>query len=431
MKAGIAILALCASLLAACARLQPSLLQATPAPTFTPQPVLTLDSPLPAPAIVTPTSTGKTVLRVWLPPRFDPNSGNQAGELLKGRLEEFKQLHPEVQLEVRMKALSGAGGLLDSLITTSLAAPQAMPDVVALSRESLETAALKGVLHTYSDYSELKDGPDWFDYARQLGQVHDSVYGLPFAGDFGLVVYRAETITAPPADWPALLSNQVPFIFAASDANALFTLTQYLALGGAIQDSQGQPYLDPVLLEKVLNFYAEAHASGVMPEWLTQIEDHREAWDSFIAGNANQVFGWSSSYLSTDVDELAVVPPPTPDASMLSLAGGWVWALSSPDENRLHLGMELAAFLVESQFMAEWTLAAGYLPPRPNALQAWTISPNQQILSAISRSARLQPSADLMIALGKPLMQATDAILSGESDPASLAAAAASSVNTP
>jgi maltose-binding protein MalE len=163
-----------------------------------------------------------------------------------------------IEVEVRVKALSGTGGLLDSLVTTSAAAPQAMPDVVALSRVDLEAAALKGLLHTYSGPTDIQDGPDWYDYARQLAQIQNSVYGLPFAGDVGLLVYRPESIPVPPTDWSALLQNQAPFIFAAGDSDSIFTLTLYQARTGAIQDSQGQPYLEAAQLEEVLNFYAEA-----------------------------------------------------------------------------------------------------------------------------------------------------------------------------
>jgi hypothetical protein len=108
-----------------------------------------------------------------LPPSFDPDSGDYGS--CQKRLDEFTQQHPGIELEVRVKALSGTGGLLDSLVTTSAAAPQAMPDLVALSREDLESAALKGLLHTYTGPTDIQDGPDWYDYARQLAQIQNSV----------------------------------------------------------------------------------------------------------------------------------------------------------------------------------------------------------------------------------------------------------------
>ena len=312
MKLFLTVLALCALLLAACDQVQP-LLGGTALPsTSLPQPTVTRAAPAQPPEILTPTEPGPTTLRLWVPPRFDPDSGDLAGELFRKRLNEFTQQHPGIELEVRVKALSGTGGLLNSLVTTSAAAPQAIPDVVALSREDLEAAAVKGLLHTYSGSTDIQDGPDWYDYARQLAQIQSSVYGLPFAGEVGLLAYRPESIPIPPADWSALLQNLTPMIFAAGDPDSIFTLTLYQARGGAIQDSQGQPYLEAAQLEEVLNFYAEARNLGVMPEWLVEIEDDQEAWDSFVGGAANQVFSWSSNYLSHGSTDLAITPTPTP-----------------------------------------------------------------------------------------------------------------------
>lgn len=430
MKLFLTILALCALLLAACDQVQPLLGGTALPPTSLPQPAVTRTAPAQPPEILSPTEPGPTTLTLWVPPRFDPDSGDLAGELFRERLNEFTQQHPGIKLEVRVKALSGTGGLLDSLVTTSAAAPGAIPDVVALSREDLEAAALKGLLHTYTGSTDIQDGPDWYDYARQLAQIQSSVYGLPFAGEVGLLVYRPESIPVPPSDWSALLQNLTPMIFAAGDPDSIFTLTLYQARGGAIQDSQGQPYLEAAQLEEVLNFYAEARDLGVMPDWLVEIEDDQEAWDSFIGGAANQVFSWSSNYLSHGSTDLAITPTPTP-ASSFALARGWVWALSSTDDDRLQLSKQLAAFLSESPFLADWTQATGYLPPRPSALEAWNANPYLPILAGISTSARLQPSEDLLITLGATLRQATLSILAGESEAANAARTAADSLLKP
>ena len=69
----------------------------------------------------------------WLPPAFDPENGSPEGELLRQQLQAFSAANPDVTVNVRVKALSGSGGLLDSLTAASLAAPAALqgsqPDV--------------------------------------------------------------------------------------------------------------------------------------------------------------------------------------------------------------------------------------------------------------------------------------------------------------
>ncbi|MFZ0531819.1 MAG: hypothetical protein WAM09_01465, partial [Anaerolineales bacterium] len=59
--------------------------------------------------------SGGLIVRIWLPPGFDLEGNGTASGLLKARLEEFASENPEVRLEVRVKALDGTGGLLESL----------------------------------------------------------------------------------------------------------------------------------------------------------------------------------------------------------------------------------------------------------------------------------------------------------------------------
>ena len=93
------------------------------------------------PPAISPTPESPLKLRLWLPPQFDPASDSPAGRLLQARLEQFQRSNPRVLIETRVKAVNGPGGLLDSLTTARAAAPEALPDLVALPRDLMETAA--------------------------------------------------------------------------------------------------------------------------------------------------------------------------------------------------------------------------------------------------------------------------------------------------
>jgi hypothetical protein len=73
--------------------------------------------------------SGGLLVRIWLPPEFDPNGNGAASGLLKARLEQYATENPEVRLEVRVKALDGTGGMLESLVAANAAAPLALPDL--------------------------------------------------------------------------------------------------------------------------------------------------------------------------------------------------------------------------------------------------------------------------------------------------------------
>jgi ABC-type glycerol-3-phosphate transport system substrate-binding protein len=346
-------------------------------------------------------------------------------------LDEFMRLNPGVRVDVRVKTASGPGGLLDMLTTSSAAAPLAQPDLVALPREALETAALKGLLHPYDNLTKAMDGSDWFGYAGELARLQDSIYGLPFAGDALLLAYRPDIVELPPSDWAATLNTTTPLVFPAADPLASFTMAQYQANGGEIRDEQGRPFLDVDTLTQVLAFYAQAEQGGVLPYWLTQYQSDEETWEAFQEDRAGQVITWSARYLENLSPDTGAAQIPTPDGEAFTLATGWVWALATPRAERQELSVALAEFLIDGEFLARWTEAAGYLPPRPSALRGWSNETARESIQPIALSARLLPPADVLTSLGGPLGQAAVQVLKEQIDPLTAAQAAAGSLTGP
>src|SRR5262245_4420258 len=131
-------------------------------PTLTPSSPSTTTPETSNPATSTPSfSVEPRILRVWLPPHFDPNADSNAAQLLRQRLAEFQASQRGLRIEVRIKAVEGKAGLLNSLSITSLAAPAALPDLIALSRVDLESAASTGLLRPMDGLSTLLDDPNW------------------------------------------------------------------------------------------------------------------------------------------------------------------------------------------------------------------------------------------------------------------------------
>jgi ABC-type glycerol-3-phosphate transport system substrate-binding protein len=95
------------------------------------------------------------------------------------------------------------------------------------------------------------------------------------------------------------------------------------------------------------------------------------------------------------------------------------------------LSVSLAEFLVDKDFLAAYTDAAGYLPPRVDALQGWQDAGLRQMVEQISYSAQLMPPADLISSVGPTLEQAVVDVLKAQSDPQSAAQAAIDQINQP
>lgn len=391
--------------------------QPTPTQAASPEPAAS-----PSPATLT--------LRLWLPPEFDPASGTPAGQLLQDRLDEFQNRRPNIKIETRIKAVDGAGGMINTLSTASAAAPLAVPDLVALPRRSIETAVQKGLLYAFDDIGPLAQA-DWFEYALESDVLSQNQYSLPFAGDTLALLYRPEIVEVPPDTWDALRQIQYPLLFPAASPQAAFTLTQYLAAGGETEDSDGRPILDEENLTAVYIFYQQASAGEQMPFWLTQYESDNQVWEAYQDERGPMASIWLSSYLRELPEDSQVSQLPTPDGTPYTLSAGWVWAIPNPDPLRRQIGTELAVFLSEADFLADWTLAAGYLPTREEVLNGWNNVPLQALARQFIDSAHPSPSPDILNVIGPALQETTIDVLKQQDTPAAAAQRAADRVNSP
>jgi ABC-type glycerol-3-phosphate transport system substrate-binding protein len=398
-------------LLAGCAGLpgQESDSAPEPSPTPTNSVLPTLENTQSAP--------GVTTLRLWVPPEFDPASETPAGDLLQERIDQYTAQRSDIRIETRVKASSGSGGLLDSLSSANAAAPLVIPDLVLLPRSSLEIAALKGLLFPYDGLTESLDDGDWFPFALELGQIQTSTFGLPFAGNALVSLYRPSEIESPATDWASALEAGQPIAFPAAEEAAHFPLAEYLSTGAPVQDADGRPFLDSAALIDVLSFFQEAESAGVMPFWLTQFTDDEQSWEAYTENQVNTTVTWINRYLSTLSGDTAAAPIITQDGTPFTLATGWVWALSNPQTERHALSVDLAEYLTAGEFLSTWSETAGYLPTRAAALEGWSNIALRNLVSRVVESSHLIPPNEVMAAVSPALSQATVDILKRQSTP--------------
>lgn len=357
--------------------------------------------------------TSPITLKIWLPPEFDPTNETPEGNLLQAKLDEFAERHPGVRVEVRVKALNGQAGLLESLIAADAAAPLALPDLIALPSGEMQMAAGRNLIHPMDDLL-AEDTENWYDFAKDLGTYQEETYGLGFAGDALIMVYRPAIIEDPPSSWEEIIQTGNVLSFPAADPQALFTLAMYQSLGGEILSETGELQFDPVLLERVFDYYQRAKKANVMPFWLTQFDSDELSWQAFVGRRTHLTITWATRFFDQNTDNIQAAPIPTFDGTTQTLATGWVWALTGNDPTRYKIAVELAEFLTEGEFLGAWTSASGYLPTRPSALSVWAADQKQALASQILSSARAKPDESIFIELGDLLTQAVIGVLKDE-----------------
>jgi multiple sugar transport system substrate-binding protein len=402
----------CISLLflAGCSSLAPLLARLTPSPVpVVPLPEATQTQPTSTPeAEATETARPATeprLLRVWLPPQFDPNTGTIPANLLKQRLVDFEEEHPGLEIEVRIKAEEGEANILNALSVTSMAAPTALPDLVALSRPALETAALKGLLHPIDGLSTTLQDPDWYGYARQLAQIENIDYGLPFAGNVFGLFYRAEL--GEFTNWDEILASEALVSFPAGDPQGLVGLSLYISGGGEIVNPQGLPTLDPDVLTRLLTLIQDGLGASMLSPSIAIVGTDAQALQLYRDRNASMVITWASNY--RPVSDEQIMPLLGLDETPSSLATGWMWSLAGTNTENQTLAVELAEYLIEDEFLREWTRESGYLPTRPSS-----VDEEDPTLAALIESAKPLPSNEVLSVLGQLMQDALIRVLNGE-----------------
>jgi ABC-type glycerol-3-phosphate transport system substrate-binding protein len=382
---------------------------------YTPTPVPTkVVTPTPHPAQTSeaspgqPDSTGAAprILRVWLPLQFDPETNNAASALLKQRLNSFEVQHPGLEIDVRIKSEDGDANLLNSLAITSMAAPNALPDLIALPRPMLETAVQKKLVRSLDDFSTQLQNSNWYSYAQELAKINGTPYGLPFAGDALVIIYRPELVWIK--TWDDILLSEGHLMFPGADLQAQVGLSLYMSAGGQLLDAQGHPAFDQEILTQVLEIFAKGRAATLFPDAVTNISTDSQVLQEYRARRANMAITHYSQYHPSQ-DGL-VQPLMGLKQDHYAFSTGWVWALAGQSAENQQLSTQLITFLTADDFLAQWTKETSYLPTRRSTAEQGSDSP----IPAIIEAAQPSPSTDTLSILGPAMEEAITRVLKGE-----------------
>jgi len=377
-------------------------------------------------ATVTATpSAGVSTLTLWLPPTFRSDSNSPGGNVLDRRIEAFEELHPGVNVGVRIKAATGTGGLRDSLAAAAAAAPGALPDLLALDQSNLRAAAIKGLIHPLESFLPSDIWDAYFPYAKSMVVIDDVHFGLPFSGD---AIILANTLVPfiEPQRWEETYAWASPVFLPLGDSRSLFLFFGYYAAGGTPMLSIVDAKIEPEPLEEELAWLTAMQESGVLSPRSLQIESFES---SFLA---IENFGECSATLYSIVSKAGdyfLSYLPTPEGERFSLATGWAWAVATSDPVRQVKAAELLVWLSDPQFLAEWSLAQGVLPPTRAALDFWPQGLQKNLVAGVSERALTFPDDEISAFAGPIFSKAARRVLLDGVLPADSALEAAKAIH--
>lgn len=376
-----------------------------------------------------PTSAAPGVLRLWLPPEFTPDASTPGGQALTAQLQAFERAHPGLLIELRTKAESGPGGLLNALVTAANVAPSVLPDVVALRRDDLALAAEAGLIAPLELFVPAEMLADFYPYAQSLGRVNGVWVGLPFAGDARVLVYSTNFYPEPPVVWSEV--DVGVYMVPGGEPTALALLSGYLARGGTLLDDAGAIHLDTGVLAAVLEEYQTLKSDGRLPVNTLDYVDAAGTWLAFRQRQAALVATSARQFLAEQAEMTAVAMTllPTAGQPSLALADGWSWALVSAAPEPHPLAAELVTYLLAPEQHAQWTEASAVLPTRAATLAGWQTAGLGAQVSAVLAKAQLQPAGPVLAVVGPALRQALADVVSGRATPFAAATVAAGAVS--
>ncbi len=374
------------------------------------------------------TPTPSQELVIWTLPRFAADPGDEVGRVFWQRLRAFEDAHPGVRIIQRVKAERGQAGLLNTLEAAQDAASAALPDLALMSPADLPTAAIDGLILPLDQALETSITEGWYDFGLEATVIEGKHYGLPIASDTTLLAYRSDLYSAPPLTWQGLLNSSQAFLFPGGDERAGFTMAQYLALDGELQDSEGRTALQSPALGEVFAFYRSLSSAGILPPSVLQQSSANASWDIYRTGGAGSTVAPLSGYIhERNPETTAGAPLPSRNAG-IALSQTWSLVLAADRPERRALVGELVQWITNPSFLGEWTYALGMVPPNSASLAAWPENQDLVVVSQLVTVMRAAPSEPIIDVAGPPLQSATRDLLLESISPEAAAARAVNAV---
>lgn len=372
------------------------------------------------------------ILTIWVPIFLSPYEDTPEGMLLSERFTAFEELNPDIKLQIRIKDEDGPAGLLETLSSASIAAPSALPDIVALDPVSLNSAALKGLVIPLEDVYETPSVPTWYQHAIDSVYFGDSYFGIPFVSNTDVFVYRQDAFENPPLGWTDLLTGTETFLFPGGDQEASFTLAQYISLNGTAQDEEGRPALKTSILRDVLEFYSTSERNGLLPLSSLQYLTSDQTWAVLEQiGVSSAVVPLRTFLQQTSSVIHSAQPFPTSDGDGIVLTRTYSWSIVATEDDRQARAVELINWLMIPDFLGPWANSLGMLPATSGALSHWPSDESTATVNQLVRVAVPFPNAETVAILGPALQNSIEEVLFNRSTPNAAALMAVEQVRNP
>ncbi len=329
----------------------------------------------PASPTPTPQTPDKAPIIMWWPDVLYPDANSDALALLENQLELFQRTYSSYTVELRRKRTHGLGGILSTLRTAAPVAPGALPHLTLMRRTDMITAAKEGLIVPIGAWipTDLA-GANLFPGVRALGEFNGELYGVPYALTFYHAIYRPTVFDAPPLTFEDVLAAETPYALSGGAAPVNWTLLlQYIAAGGQLVNTSGGAALNTEALLNVLTYYDQGADTGIFNLDLLEYQVTADYWSAFVTGEANIASVDSRTYLMMkhDVQNVGLVPVPSPTGQPLTMLDGWMWVITTQNPDHQQRALAFLSWMMRVSQHAAFSEALGVVPSQIRALRLW------------------------------------------------------------
>jgi ABC-type glycerol-3-phosphate transport system substrate-binding protein len=358
-------------------------------------------------------------LTLWVPDFLNPYSEETGATLLTEQLADFRQIHPDVQVQIIVKKAHGQGGLYNLLSTAVDAAPDVMPDAILLDPNDLDRAVKNQLVQPFD--AALVPTTDFYAFSLTPWPDPDQSYGIPLTVQVDQTAYRQGIARTPPLTWTDVLTYGYSMLFPAAPLDGIASdalLSAYLSTGGATTDGDGQPTLDRAALERLYGFFAEMTERNLLNvDRVTTLPDTEACWAQYQQGVGRLTPVSAGVYWADPPSGSLPGWVPTPDGQPVTVAHVWSIALVTEDAFRQKAALDLMQWLTAPEQAAELTRAVRRLPPRRRAVELWGLLPEEvRFLDTLLDGAQPAPPPTVDEAVRRALQAGLSVLLQGEVD---------------
>jgi multiple sugar transport system substrate-binding protein len=258
--------------------------------------------------------------------------------------------------------------------------------------------------------------------------------------DVRVLYYRKDLVSHPPKTWDELIAQAAElskrgltgYLYPGGrgEGAVMEHLPMFWAQGGELVDAAGKPVFgdgkNRTAMLNLLGFLKRTIDTGASPNRVVNYKFEADLYPEILQGKVAMFLGgnWMAKQLRDlgDKNDWSVAPIPLmAPGDPVTAAGGWTYAVFTPDAKKQEIIIDLINSLVAGPTaMLASTTAIGNLPTRISVAQgdsAYVKDPTVHDFLALLRYARARPGAAVYPSISTELQVAMSDVITGQQTP--------------